>query len=364
MDRNPYLHPHQDSTDAPRSRRHLSDADIDNIIDRLLNAGSTSTRRADLPEHILVDLSREAQDVMAHQSTLLELSAPVKMVGDIHGQYPDLLRVFRTAGFPPQQNYLFLGDYVDRGKQSLEVISLLFAFKVKYPDNFFILRGNHEDPNINRLYGFFDECRRRYSVSLWKTFCSAFSYMPLAALVENRILCMHGGIPRGLRSMSQIRNIRRPLHRIEDDNETNEESRIATDLLWADPDPLRRPGFNENVQRHVSCVFGTDKLDEFMTHHDLDLIVRAHEVVEEGYRFFGGPERPKGLVTIFGAPNYTGEFDNAAAIISFDENLCASFVVLAPPAVMSSLKSSHPHTGPQQFMNGRPKSPTMSDVTM
>ncbi len=131
-------------------------------------------------------------------------------VGDIHGQFYDLLRLFDYGGEPPLANYLFLGDYVDRGKNSLETICLLFAYKVKYRENFFLLRGNHESENINRMYGFYDECRRRYSVRVWKLFSECFNCLPVAAIIDDKILCMHGGLSPDLHSVDQLRKIVRP----------------------------------------------------------------------------------------------------------------------------------------------------------
>lgn len=134
----------------------------------------------------------------------------MKICGDIHGQYYDLLRLFEYGGFPPEANYLFLGDYVDRGKQSLETICLLLAYKIKYPENFFILRGNHECASINRIYGFYDECKRRYNIKLWKTFTDCFNCLPIAAIIDEKIFTMHGGLSPDLNSMEQIRRVMRP----------------------------------------------------------------------------------------------------------------------------------------------------------
>jgi serine/threonine-protein phosphatase PP1 catalytic subunit len=128
-----------------------------------------------------------------------------------------------------QANYLFLGDYVDRGKQSLEVVCLLFAYKIKYPENFFLLRGNHECAGINRIYGFYDECRRRYSVKMWKQFCNTFNCLPCTAVIDDKIICMHGGLSPELAQMEQIANIARPC----DVPDTG----LLCDILWADPDP-------------------------------------------------------------------------------------------------------------------------------
>jgi serine/threonine-protein phosphatase PP1 catalytic subunit len=257
-----------------------------------------------------------AREVLMSQPMLLELGAPIKICGDIHGQYNDLLRLFEYGGFPPESNYLFLGDYVDRGKQSLEVVCLLFAYKIKYPENFFILRGNHECSGINRIYGFYDECRRRFSVRLWKAFCNTFNCLPCTAIIDDKIMCMHGGLSPELTNMNQIANIPRPCD--------VPDLGLLCDILWSDPDSTV-DGWEKN-DRGVSFTFGSDVVKEFLRRHDLDLIVRAHQVVEDGYEFFAGRE----LVTVFSAPNYCGEFDNAGAMMTVDESLMCSFQILKP----------------------------------
>jgi serine/threonine-protein phosphatase PP1 catalytic subunit len=236
--------------------------------------------------------------------------------GDLHGQYFDLLRLFEYGGFPPDSNYLFLGDYVDRGKQSLETICLLLAYKIKYPENFFLLRGNHECASINRIYGFYDECKRRYSIKLWKTFTDCFNCLPVAAVVDEKILCMHGGLSPDLQQLSQIQRIMRPTD-VPDQG-------LLCDLLWSDPDKDVQ-GWGEN-DRGVSYTFGADVVAKFLDKHDLDLVCRAHQVVEDGYEFFAKRQ----LVTVFSAPNYCGEFDNAGAMMSVDESLMCSFQILKP----------------------------------
>ncbi|XP_024996034.1 serine/threonine-protein phosphatase PP1 isoform X1 [Cynara cardunculus var. scolymus] len=250
-----------------------------------------------------------------HDLQILVKKAPETFyTGDIHGQYSDLLRLFEYGGYPPASNYLFLGDYVDRGKQSIETICLLLAYKIKYKENFFLLRGNHECASINRIYGFYDECKRRFNVRIWKTFTDCFNCLPVSALIDEKILCMHGGLSPDLKNMDQIRNIARPVD-VPDQG-------LICDLLWADPD-RDMEGWGEN-DRGVSYTFGADKVAEFLEKHDLDLICRAHQVVEDGYEFFANRQ----LVTIFSAPNYCGEFDNAGAMMSVDDTLTCSFQIL------------------------------------
>ncbi|KCZ74481.1 serine/threonine-protein phosphatase, partial [Anncaliia algerae PRA109] len=168
---------------------------VEDIIEKLLSVKDGKPgRTVPLLEQEIFYLCEEAKKLFLDQPILLELNGPIKICGDIHGQYYDLLKLFEFGGFPPKFNYLFLGDYVDRGKQSLETICLLFAYKIKYPQNFFLLRGNHESSMINKIYGFYDECKRRYDTRIWRIFSEAFNCLPICALIDEKILCMHGGI--------------------------------------------------------------------------------------------------------------------------------------------------------------------------
>jgi serine/threonine-protein phosphatase PP1 catalytic subunit len=294
----------------------MSTFNVDEVIDSLLSVKSRANKRVDLPETKITQLCRAVRGVFMSQPMLLEIAAPVKICGDTHGQYGDLLRLFEYGGFPPNANYLFLGDYVDRGRFSMETICLLFAYKVKYPENFFLLRGNHESASINRIYGFYDECKRRYSIKLWKTFTDVFNCLPAAAIVDDKIFCVHGGLSPEMSDLDHIRNIVRPT----DVPDTG----LLCDLLWSDPDG-DSSGWGEN-DRGVSFTFGRDVVENTLNTHDLDLICRAHQVVEDGYEFFAQRQ----LVTLFSAPNYCGEFDNAGAMMSVDENLMCSFQILKP----------------------------------
>ena len=269
-------------------------------------------------------LCNTSKEIFLNQPVLLELEAPIKICGDIHGQFYDLLRLFEFGGYPPDSNYLFLGDYVDRGKQSLETICLLLAYKVKYPENFFMTRGNHECSSINRIYGFYDECKKRFSIKLWKTFTDCFNCLPVAAILDDKIICMHGGLGPDLETVDKIRNIIRPTD--------VPERGLLCDLLWSDPDDSSN-GFGSN-ERGVSVVFNGKIVQTFLKNNDLDLICRAHQVVEEGYEFFADRK----LVTVFSAPNYCGEFDNAGAMMSVSEDLNCSFQILKPANKLEDVK--------------------------
>lgn len=288
--------------------------DVDAVIGRLLSLPHHHIGRPLLEQDIKL-LTRAARDLFLRQPTLLELEAPLKVFGDVHGQYADMLLLFERSGSPARSNFLFLGDYVDRGKQQLATICLLLAYKIKYPETFFLLRGNHECADISRLYGFYDECKQHYNIKLWKGFCDTFNCMPLAAVIQDRVFCMHGGLSPELRDLDQIRILPRPME-LPDNG-------IVCDLLWSDPSE-HVAGWGTNTSRGISVTFGADVVRSFLQAHDMDLVVRAHQVVEDGYLFFAD----RGLVTVFSAPNYGGSFDNAAAVLDIDDELHCSFAVV------------------------------------
>ena len=291
--------------------------EVDPIIEKLLSVrGNKPGKQVDLKEDEIKFLIEKSSQIIKEQKMLVELEAPLHVCGDIHGQYYDLLRIFEHCGYPGDYNYLFLGDYVDRGKQSLETVCLLLCYKIKYPTKVTLLRGNHESSVTNRIYGFYDECKRRCNVRIWRSFTDLFNFLPVAALIDEKILCMHGGLSPELKNLQNIENISRPTD-IPD-------SGLLCDLLWSDPDKEVLE-YDEN-DRGVSVIFGEKVVEDFNKKNDLDLIIRAHQVVDDGYEFFAKRQ----LITIFSAPNYCGEFDNSAGIMIIDESLTCSLKVLRP----------------------------------
>lgn len=303
----------------PPSKPNIS---LNSLIKRICVAGLKNERKFCMSEGEIKTMCRLARELFLSQPVLLELGTPVKIVGDLHGQFRDLMRIFRMSGMPPRTSYLFLGDYVDRGKQSLETIMLLFCLKLKFPQNFFLLRGNHECANVTKVYGFYDECKRRSSIKVWKAIVDVFNVLPIAATVGGRIFCVHGGLSPYLSSLNQIYSVSRPTD--------VPESGVVSDLLWSDPDPQVKE-WSDN-DRGVSFCFGKRVLDKFCRDFKFDLVARGHMVVEDGYEFFGNRK----LITIFSAPNYCGDFDNWGAVMAVDRDLLCSFELLEPSRSVKS----------------------------
>ena len=182
-----------------------------------------------LPEHEVKALCLKAKEILCEEANVIRLEAPVTICGDIHGQFFDLLELFRIGGEPPFTNYLFLGDFVDRGNHSVETFELLLALKIKYRSRITLIRGNHESRQITQVYGFYDECLRKYgSLNVWKYCTDVFDCLALAAVVGDKILCVHGGLSPNIATVDEIRSLDRK-------QEVPHDGPMC-DLMWSDPD--------------------------------------------------------------------------------------------------------------------------------
>lgn len=282
----------------------------------------------------IIELTNQAIDVVKEQPMVVKISTPVKVFGDIHGQYIDLMTFFYKWGEPKEGpngdiqsvDYLFLGDYVDRGTMSLETICLLMALKIKYPGNIHLLRGNHEDRLINSNFGFAEECQIRLGEdpadedSVFNIINLFFEYMPLAAVIEDQIFCLHGGIGSSVRKISDIECIARPLEVVHE--ATTHQQQTVMDVLWSDPTDFDTEiGIQPNTQRDSNnygniVKFGPDIVKKFLQDNHLSYIIRAHECVLDGFeRFAGGL-----LITVFSATDYCRRHDNAGAMLIIKTN--------------------------------------------
>ena len=276
--------------------------------------------KQDISEEDVTLLCNEMKRIVTNQPVLLKLDAPITIFGDLHGQFKDLKSFLLKSGTPPEVQILLLGDYVDRGQKSIEILLELFSYKILYPERIWILRGNHECREISRQYGFYDECCSKYSEGVWETFNMVFDFLPIAAVVSQRIFCVHGGLSPQLSELQQIENMKRPLE--------IPERGLIVDLLWSDPSEIH-DGWVVS-ERGTSFTFGPDVVDTFLARNKLDLICRAHQVTQNGYEFPFFPN--KSTVTVFSAPLYCGSYDNNGAIMQVDEQLRCSFTVIEPVA--------------------------------
>lgn len=259
-----------------------------------------------LSEQEVKELCSMALNIFSKESTVVPLRAPITVCGDIHGQFYDLLELFKVGGMPPETSYLFMGDYVDRGYHSVETLSLLLCLKIKYPESVTMLRGNHESRQITQVYGFYDECIKKYgSSNTWKYFTDLFDYLPLTALVNNDIFCLHGGLSPSIQTIDDIRAINRI-------QEVPHEGGMC-DLLWSDPE--ERKGWGSSP-RGAGYTFGEDITEQFNRKNGVKMICRAHQLVMGGHNW----NHHRGVVTVFSAPNYCYRCANLASIMEMDEH--------------------------------------------
>ncbi|KAE8751127.1 hypothetical protein FOCC_FOCC002211 [Frankliniella occidentalis] len=223
--------------------------------------------------------------------------------GDIHGQFYDLMNIFDLNGLPSETNpYLFNGDFVDRGSFSVECIFTLFGFKLLYPNHFFMARGNHESHNMNQMYGFEGEVKAKYTTQMSQLFTEVYNWLPLAHLLNQRVLVMHGGLfTKDDVTLDDIRKI--------DRNREPPEDGLMCELLWSDPQPQNG---RESSKRGVGVQFGPDVTNNFLKKNKLDYIIRSHEVKNAGYEVAHDGK----CITIFSAPNYCDTMGNRGAFIT------------------------------------------------
>eukprot|EP00754_Rhynchopus_humris_P006542 Rhum_TRINITY_DN13131_c0_g2::Rhum_TRINITY_DN13131_c0_g2_i1::g.57533::m.57533/K15423/PPP4C; serine/threonine-protein phosphatase 4 catalytic subunit len=261
-------------------------------------------------------LCLKARELLQEESNVQPVPAPVTIVGDIHGQFYDLREMFKVGGDVPVTNYVFMGDYVDRGYHSVETVSLLLLLKLRYRDRITLLRGNHESRQITQVYGFYDECLRKYgSVAMWNAFTELFDFMPLTAVIQSSVFCLHGGLSPFIDSLDNIRLLERV-------QETPHEGAMC-DLLWSDPHEDEKAGWDVSP-RGAGYTFGEDITAQFNLNNGLSLIARAHQLVMEGYKNMFDDQ----CVTVWSAPNYCYRCGNVGSILEFDEHLEKRFLIV------------------------------------
>ncbi|KAL4432896.1 hypothetical protein ABPG74_014410 [Tetrahymena malaccensis] len=266
-----------------------------------------------IKEQLVKQICSKAKEILTLEDNLVLVDSPVTVCGDIHGQFWDLLELFKVGGECPQVNYLFLGDYVDRGYHSVETYLLLLALKVKYPERIILVRGNHESRRANINYGFYDECVTKYgSINVWKYCTETFDCLPVAALIDNKIFCVHGGLSPQLSVINDISKIERKTE-IPDYG-------LMSDLLWSDPDKIK--GWQDSP-RGIGYLFGQNIVENFCRRNNIETILRSHQLVNDGYISFFEEK----LFTIWSAPNYCYRIGNVASILEIDENTQKQFKV-------------------------------------
>jgi len=290
--------------------------DIDLLISHLNLEGALS-------QELLLDIVKRASDLFASEPNLMKLNDPLTVVGDIHGQYFDLVKLIEVGGAPSDTQYIFLGDYVDRGSFSIEVVATLFSIKIKYPKRLRMLRGNHECRQMTTFFNFREECEYKYNLHVYNAFMEAFDTLPLAATINGKFLAVHAGLSPDLPNLKNINAMDRFM-------EPPREG-LMCDLLWSDPleekedkpkSKKSNPAFIPNEVRGCSFFYSFEGAAKFLQKNSMLSIIRAHEAQLEGYKMHktnpatGFPS----VITIFSAPNYCDCYNNKGAILKFDNS--------------------------------------------
>jgi len=269
-----------------------------------------------------------AKETLKKENSLLEnIEGKVIIVGDLHGNIDDLLHIVYQHGFPERNlKYLFLGDYVDRGENSIETMLYLLCLKIQFPDNVYLIRGNHEFVDMCSYYGFSEECVTRLGMldgSLaFKEITSVFPYLPLAAVIQNEYFAVHGGISSRINTLDDIRNVDR--FSIIDYHQSG----VLTDLVWGDPKKFRNEGIlTKPSERGIGEYYSETKTKLFLKTNKLTAIFRAHEVCDEGYNevFTDSSSHIPFCITVFSASNYCNMNNKGAVLVLFDDGSLSTY---------------------------------------
>jgi serine/threonine-protein phosphatase 5 len=295
------------SYDGVRLGNEMTQEFIDDMIQRFKDGKR-------LHKKYVFQIIKAVRDIVYNEPTMVEMEVAsdkkLTVCGDTHGQYFDLLEIFRLNGFPSDtQGYLFNGDFVDRGSWSTEIALLLYAYKWLRPTNFFLNRGNHETDDMNRVYGFEGECKAKYNEKTFKLFSESFSALPLATLIGKKYLTLHGGLfSDDNTTLDDIRKLDRHIQR------QPGQAGLMMEMLWTDPQPQNGRGPSK---RGVGMQFGPDVTKRFCEKNGLEAVIRSHEVRMDGYEV----EHDGRCITVFSAPKYCDTTENKGAYINIGPEL-------------------------------------------
>ncbi|KAF2118964.1 Metallo-dependent phosphatase-like protein [Lophiotrema nucula] len=259
----------------------------------------------------VMDIVRKEPTMVEHE---VEEGHEITVCGDTHGQFFDLMEIFRLAGKPTEKHsFLFNGDFVDRGSWSTEIALTLYAYKWLYPDKFFLNRGNHETDDMNRMYGFEGECRAKYTERVYKLFSESFSALPLATLIGKKYFVLHGGLFSDDNiTLDDVRKLNRFKQR------QPGQSGLMMEMLWTDPQTQNGRGPSK---RGVGLQFGPDVTKRFCKANGLEAVIRSHEVRMDGYEV----EHDGKCITVFSAPHYCDSTGNKGAFIKIGPDYKLNF---------------------------------------